>query len=46
MSLHKNQLQRDYSTFAEPDKPFVRTDKGTVKRRGTLALHADHIERF
>ncbi|KAK3167235.1 putative secondary metabolism biosynthetic enzyme [Lepraria neglecta] len=46
LSLHKNQLQRDYITFAEPDKPFVRTDKGTVKRRATLALFADYIERF
>lgn len=46
MSLHKNQLQRDYITFGEPDKPFVRTDKGTVKRRATLALYADYIERF
>ena len=46
LSLHKNQLQRDYITFAEPDKFFVRTDKGTVKRRATLALFADYIERF
>ncbi|KAL8722330.1 MAG: hypothetical protein Q9225_001178 [Loekoesia sp. 1 TL-2023] len=46
LSLHKNQLQRDYITFAEPDKPFVRTDKGTVKRRATLALYAEYIECF
>ncbi|MCJ1433652.1 hypothetical protein MMC27_003016 [Xylographa pallens] len=46
ISLHKNQLQRDYITFAEPDKPFVRTDKGTVKRRATLDSYADYIERF
>ena len=46
LSLHKNQLQRDYITFAEPDKAFVRTDKGTVKRRATLALFDDYIERF
>ena len=46
LSLHKNQLQRDYITFAETDKSFVRTDKGTVKRRATLALFADYIERF
>lgn len=44
--MHKNQLLRDYVTFAEPDKPFVRTDKGTVKRHATLALYADYIERF
>ncbi|KAI4194481.1 MAG: hypothetical protein LQ348_002638 [Seirophora lacunosa] len=46
LSLHKNQLQWDYITFAEPDKPFVRTDKGTVKRHATLELYANHIERF
>lgn len=46
LSLHKNQLQKDYIAFAEPDKPFVRTDKGTVKRRATLALYANYIERF
>lgn len=46
LSRHKNQLQRDYITFAELDKPFIRTDKGTVKRRATLELYADYIERF
>lgn len=46
LSIHKNQLQRDYVAFAEPDKPFIRTDKGTVKRRATLILYADYIERF
>lgn len=46
LSLHKNQLQRDYITFAEPDKAFIRTDKGTVKRHATLALFTDYIERF
>ncbi|KAF5013927.1 hypothetical protein FDECE_102 [Fusarium decemcellulare] len=46
LSLHKNQLQRDYIAFSEPDKPFIRTDKGTVKRRATLSLYDDYIERF
>ncbi|KAF2001389.1 transferase family protein [Amniculicola lignicola CBS 123094] len=46
MSRHKNQLLRDFITFSEPDKPFIRTDKGTVKRTATLALYADYIERF
>ena len=46
LSLHKNQLQRDYIAFTEPDKAFVRTDKGTIKRRATLALFADYIEEF
>ena len=46
LSLSKNRLQRDYVAFTEPDKAFVRTDKGTVKRRATLELFADYIERF
>ncbi|KAK1704900.1 uncharacterized protein BDZ83DRAFT_594754 [Colletotrichum acutatum] len=46
LSLHKNQVQRDYVAFAELDTPFSRTDKGTVKRRATLEAYADYIERF
>ncbi|KAF4900571.1 Non-canonical non-ribosomal peptide synthetase FUB8 [Colletotrichum viniferum] len=46
LSMHKNQLQKDYTTFAEPGKPFIRTDKRTIKRRATLELYADYIERF
>ncbi len=46
MSLHKNQLQKDYIAFAQSDKPFVRTDKGTVKRRATLELYAKYIDLF
>ncbi|KAJ5645675.1 transferase family protein [Penicillium longicatenatum] len=46
MSQHKNQLLRDFVTFTVPEKPFFRTDKGTVKRSATLALYADYIERF
>lgn len=45
-SRHTVNLSRDYVMFAQPDKPFVRTDKGTVKRRGTLVLYDDYIERF
>lgn len=45
-SRHKNQLLRDFITFAEADKPFIRTDKGTVKRPATLKLYEDYIERF
>ncbi|KAJ5792035.1 transferase family protein [Penicillium pulvis] len=46
MSRHKNQLLKEFVTFTLPDKPFLRTDKGTVKRAATLALYADYIERF
>lgn len=46
ISRHKNQLLRDFVTFTLPDKPFFRTDKGTVKRSATLALYVDYIERF
>ncbi|KAH6867180.1 hypothetical protein B0T10DRAFT_53432 [Thelonectria olida] len=44
--LQKSRLQRQYIAFAEPDKPFIRTDKRTIKRRATLDLYADFIERF
>ncbi|KAJ5779598.1 hypothetical protein N7457_007318 [Penicillium paradoxum] len=46
MSRHKNQLLKDFITFANPEMPFYRTDKGTVKRPATLKLYADYIERF
>ncbi|KAF4945802.1 hypothetical protein FSARC_14357 [Fusarium sarcochroum] len=46
LSLHKDQVQRDYIAFSEPGKPFIRTDKRTIKRRATMALYADYIERF
>ncbi|KAJ5153223.1 uncharacterized protein N7482_009701 [Penicillium canariense] len=46
MSQHKNQLLKDFVTFALPDKPFLRTDKGTVKRATTLALYSEYFERF
>lgn len=45
-SLHKTQLHRSYVTFAEPDKPFIKTDKGTVKRAATLKLYNEYIDRF
>ncbi|QYS95457.1 Transferase family protein [Trichoderma simmonsii] len=46
ISRHKDQLLRDFVTFSDPNKPFIRTDKGTVKRSATLVLYADYIERF
>jgi hypothetical protein len=42
----KTRLQRDYIVFTEPDKPFIRTDKSTIKRRATLDLYASFIDRF
>lgn len=44
--FQKTRLQRDYIAFAEPDKPFIRTDKSTIKRRATLELYAEFIDRF
>ncbi|KAI8937883.1 hypothetical protein NX059_005570 [Plenodomus lindquistii] len=44
--LQRVRLSREFVTFAEPERPFIRTDKGTVKRQATLALYADYIERF
>ncbi|GAB0138719.1 putative secondary metabolism biosynthetic enzyme [Epichloe bromicola] len=46
LSLHKDQVHRDYIAFSEPGVPFIRTDKRTIKRRATMALYADYIERF
>lgn len=37
---------REYIIFAKPDKPFSRTDKGTVKRRSTVMLYEKEIEEF
>jgi len=46
MARHTVHLSRDYVTFANPGMPFVRTDKGTIKRQATLKLYNDYIERF
>jgi acyl-CoA synthetase (AMP-forming)/AMP-acid ligase II len=43
---HTVNLTRDYVFFAQPSKPFVRTDKGTVKRKATMVLYEEYIERF
>lgn len=45
-SLHTGQLSRDFIAFSDPENPFLRTDKGTVKRQATLKLYADYIKRF
>lgn len=42
----KNQLIRDFVTLAQADKPFIRTDKGTIKRQATVALYSEYIDRF
>ena len=46
LTFQKTRLQRQYIAFAEADKPFIRTDKRTIKRRATLDLYADFIDRF
>jgi hypothetical protein len=46
LTFQKSRLQRQYIAFAEPDMPFIRTDKGTIKRRATLNLYAEFIDRF
>ncbi|KAJ4118864.1 hypothetical protein NW768_010602 [Fusarium equiseti] len=45
-TFQKTRIQREYIAFAEADKPFIRTDKATIKRRATLDLYAYFIERF
>lgn len=32
--------------FTKPEKPFMRTDKGTVKRRATATLYLEEIDKF
>ncbi|KAL5385186.1 hypothetical protein DPSP01_004994 [Paraphaeosphaeria sporulosa] len=44
--FQKIRFHRDYVAFAEPDKPFIRTDKSTLKRRATLDLYRDFIDHF
>jgi aryl carrier-like protein len=44
--FQKIRFHKDYVAFAEPDKPFIRTDKSTIKRRATLDLYVDFIDRF
>lgn len=46
LSPTKSRLSRNDIAFAVNSMPFVRTDKGTVKRHATLALYTDIIERF
>ena len=40
------QIYKEYIMFSDPEKPFAYTDKGTVKRRGTLAGYTQEIEDF
>lgn len=46
LTFQKSRIQRQYIAFAEPEKPFIRTDKRTVKRHATLNLYADFVDRF
>ncbi|EOA91930.1 uncharacterized protein SETTUDRAFT_152948 [Exserohilum turcica Et28A] len=45
-SQHSAKISRDYVVFTQPGKPFVRTDKRTIKRKDTLSLYEDYIERL
>ncbi|KAG9185430.1 hypothetical protein G6011_07974 [Alternaria panax] len=46
LSQHTGHLSRDYVIFTQPNKPFIRTDKGTIKRKATLMVYEDQIERL
>jgi aryl carrier-like protein len=46
MAPIKSRLSRNDIAFADSSMPFVRTDKGTVKRHATVVLYTDIIERF
>ena len=37
-------LRRSYVAFTQPEKPIVRTDKGTVKRAATTRLYEKEID--
>ena len=39
-------LQPDYVLFAAKDKPFLRADKGTIKRLATMKLYESEIEKL
>ena len=39
-------LLREYIMFANPNKPFMRTDKNTVKRKATVTDYQKEIEEF
>ena len=38
------QLSRSHIMFAIPTKPFLRTDKGTVKRQATITAYSNEID--
>ena len=40
------QIHQNHVLFADPDKPFIRTDKGTIKRQATVAFYAREIDQF
>ncbi|RMZ73130.1 transferase family [Pyrenophora seminiperda CCB06] len=46
LSRHTGHFSRDYVIFTQPNKPFIRTDKRTIKRKDTLTLYEDYIERL
>lgn len=39
-------LRRTHVAFTRPDKPMLRTDKGTVKRAATVKLYEKEIDRL
>ncbi|MCJ1433008.1 hypothetical protein MMC27_002367 [Xylographa pallens] len=39
-------LRRDHVAFTQPDKPMIRTDKGTLKRSATAKLYEKEIDKL
>ncbi|KAI2613578.1 acetyl-CoA synthetase-like protein [Hypoxylon fragiforme] len=39
-------IDRSHILFSKPEKPFLRTAKGTVKKKATLELYAEEINRL
>ncbi|KAL2115272.1 hypothetical protein VTJ04DRAFT_10935 [Mycothermus thermophilus] len=40
------QIGRQYITLARPDKPFLRSGKGTIQRAVTIRMYKDEIEQI
>ncbi|KAI1364341.1 hypothetical protein F5Y08DRAFT_217449 [Xylaria arbuscula] len=40
------QISQELITIASPDKPFLRSGKGTIQRAGTIQLYSEEIEKL
>jgi thioester reductase-like protein len=40
------QIGRQFVALSNPNKPFLRADKGTIKRAGTIRMYKDEIDKI